>query len=140
MTEDVCPRLGMAGLAALIGDSGDAVSTPSKGQRKVPIEFLRPNPRNPRERVLTRSNLRNSPIWLGGEGHSAADPRPAPSALLDAYEIIAGERRWRAAQRAGLHEVPIIVVEADDRQALELAIIENVQRADLNPLEEAKWL
>ena len=57
--------------------------------------------------------------------------------VADAYEIIAGERRWRAAQRGGLHEVPIIVVEADDKQALELAIIENVQRADLNALEEA---
>ncbi len=58
--------------------------------------------------------------------------------VADLYEIIAGERRWRAAQKAGLHEVPIIAVEADDRQALELAIIENVQRADLNPLEEAQ--
>jgi ParB family chromosome partitioning protein len=55
----------------------------------------------------------------------------------DHYEIIAGERRWRAAQRAGLHEVPIAIVEATDAQALEFAIIENVQRADLNPIEEA---
>src|SRR6202008_279176 len=62
--------------------------------------------------------------------------RPLPG-NLDTYEIIAGERRWRAAQRAGLHEVPIVSFEADDRQALELAIIENVQRSDLNPLEEA---
>jgi len=58
-------------------------------------------------------------------------------AVPGTYEIIAGERRWRAAQRAGLHEVPIISVDADDRLALELAIIENVQRSDLNPLEEA---
>jgi ParB family chromosome partitioning protein len=58
-------------------------------------------------------------------------------AAPDSYEIIAGERRWRAAQRAGVHEVPVVVVEASDREALELAIIENVQRADLNPLEEA---
>ena len=57
--------------------------------------------------------------------------------MADVFEIIAGERRWRAAQRAGLHEVPIIVVEASDRDALEMAIIENVQRADLNPIEEA---
>ena len=55
----------------------------------------------------------------------------------DAYEIIAGERRWRAAQRAGVHEVPIVPIEATDGEALELAIIENVQRTDLNPLEEA---
>jgi ParB family chromosome partitioning protein len=56
---------------------------------------------------------------------------------LDTYEIIAGERRWRAAQRAGLHEVPIAIVDATDVQSLEFAIIENVQRADLNPIEEA---
>jgi ParB family chromosome partitioning protein len=55
----------------------------------------------------------------------------------DVYEIIAGERRWRAAQRAGLHEVPVVIIEANDAEALQLAIIENVQRADLNPLEEA---
>ncbi|MDQ6703912.1 MAG: ParB/RepB/Spo0J family partition protein, partial [Pseudomonadota bacterium] len=61
---------------------------------------------------------------------------PVPGAP-DTFEIIAGERRWRAAQRAGLHEVPVISIDADDRQALELAIIENVQRADLDPLEEA---
>jgi ParB family chromosome partitioning protein len=57
--------------------------------------------------------------------------------LADAYEIVAGERRWRAAQRAGLHDVPIIVIEVDDRAALEVAIIENVQRTDLNAVEEA---
>ena len=57
--------------------------------------------------------------------------------VADAYEIIAGERRWRAAQRAGLHEIPVIIVEAGDREALEIAIVENVQRADLNALEEA---
>ncbi len=62
--------------------------------------------------------------------------RPVRGAA-DSFEIIAGERRWRAAQRAGLHDVPIVVLEASDSEALELAIIENVQRADLNPLEEA---
>jgi len=62
--------------------------------------------------------------------------RPVPR-IADAYEIIAGERRWRAAQRAGLHEIPIVVIDVGDREALELAIVENVQRADLNALEEA---
>src|SRR5207302_6493758 len=57
---------------------------------------------------------------------------------MDQYEIVAGERRWRAAQRAGLHDVPVILLEVSDREALELAIIENVQRADLNALEEAQ--
>src|SRR5204862_3742409 len=55
----------------------------------------------------------------------------------DNFEIVAGERRWRAAQRAGLHDVPVVVVEASDREALEIAIIENVQRTDLNAIDEA---
>ncbi|MBN9060674.1 MAG: ParB/RepB/Spo0J family partition protein, partial [Rhizobiales bacterium] len=62
---------------------------------------------------------------------------PVPGGPADAYEIIAGERRWRAAQRAALHDVPIIIHDVNDKEALELAIIENVQRADLNALEEA---
>jgi ParB family chromosome partitioning protein len=129
-------RLGR-GLAALIGDSEDAAShAPARGQKKVPIEFLRPNPRNPRK-TFDEIDLEELAASIKEKG--ILQPilaRPAPG-LADAYEIIAGERRWRAAQRAGLHDVPIIVVEADDRQALELAIIENVQRSDLNPLEEA---
>jgi ParB family chromosome partitioning protein len=70
--------------------------------------------------------------------HHPADHRAAGARRSDGYEIIAGERRWRAAQRAGLHEVPVVVIEATDAEALQLAIIENVQRADLNPLEEAE--
>jgi ParB family chromosome partitioning protein len=134
-TEEARPRLGR-GLAALIGDSSDPVSAPAKGQKKVPIEFLRPNPRNPRK-TFDEIDLDELAASIREKG--ILQPilaRPAPG-LVDAYEIIAGERRWRAAQRAGLHEAPIIIVEADDRQALELAIIENVQRSDLNPLEEA---
>ena len=134
-TEEARPRLGR-GLAALIGDSSDPVSAPAKGQKKVPIEFLRPNPRNPRK---TFDEIDLDELAASIKEKGILQPilaRPAPG-LADAYEIIAGERRWRAAQRAGLHEAPIIVVEADDRQALELAIIENVQRSDLNPLEEA---
>jgi ParB family chromosome partitioning protein len=63
--------------------------------------------------------------------------RPAPGAA-ERYELIAGERRWRAAQIAGLHDVPVTILDVSDRQALELAIVENVQRADLNPVEEAR--
>jgi ParB family chromosome partitioning protein len=132
-------RLGR-GLAALIGDMGTEATAvdrrPATGQRKLPIEFIRPNPRNPRHDFdaddlddLTRSIREKGivqPILVRPVGEAA-----------NSYEIIAGERRWRAAQKAGLHEVPVVVHEASDKEALELAIIENVQRADLNPLEEA---
>jgi ParB family transcriptional regulator, chromosome partitioning protein len=130
------PRLGR-GLAALLGGAETlAAATRTRGQQKIPIEFLRPNPRNPR-RNFGEESLDELVASIKEKG--IIQPllaRPVPG-VADAYEIIAGERRWRAAQRAGLHEVPIISFEADDRQALELAIIENVQRADLDPLEEA---
>ena len=131
-------RLGR-GLAALIGDRNDTIAEPMerpRGQRKVPIEFIRPNPRNPRK-VFDDSQLAELSDSIRERG--LIQPivvRGLPN-LADAFEIIAGERRWRAAQRAGLHEVPIVVLEASDQQSLELAIVENVQRADLNPIEEA---
>lgn len=140
MVEDVQnPRLRLGrGLAALIGEAGDekTVLDRARGARRVPIELLRPNPQNPR-------------INFGDEGLDELAASIKERGVLqpiiarqlggdaDAFEIIAGERRWRAAQKAGLHEVPVLVVEADDRQSLEFAIIENVQRADLNALEEA---
>ena len=129
-------RLGR-GLASLIGDVGEETSAPEPARkpRRAPIENLVANPRNPR-RAFTEAELNElaesirergiiQPIVVrehGGPGH---------------YEIVAGERRWRAAQRAGLHEVPIAIVDATDVQSLEFAIIENVQRADLNAIEEA---
>jgi ParB family transcriptional regulator, chromosome partitioning protein len=130
-------RLGR-GLAALIGDTADETTAlkRARGQRLVPIEFVRANPLNPRkvfnEDVLTEltDSIREKGII------QPLVVRPKPD-MPDVYELIAGERRWRAAQRAGLHEVPIVVLEVNDKEALELAIIENVQRADLNPLEEA---
>jgi ParB family chromosome partitioning protein len=137
MAEEGVRRLGR-GLAALIGDAGnegDALVR-AKGQRLVPIEFVRPNPRNPRKTFGDEdlTDLTNSIREKGVIQPILVRTLPG---MLDAYEIIAGERRWRAAQRAELHEVPVILIEADDREALELAIIENVQRADLNALEEA---
>ena len=130
------PRLGR-GLAALLGGQESlAAATRTRGQSKIPIEFLRPNPRNPR-RNFGEESLDELAASIKEKG--ILQPllaRPVPG-VADAYEIIAGERRWRAAQRAGLHDVPIVSFEADDRQALELAIVENVQRADLDPLEEA---
>jgi ParB family chromosome partitioning protein len=130
-------RLGR-GLAALIGDVGDAgpVDRP-RGQRRLPIGSLRPNARNPR-REFPNSELDELAASLRERGIIQPIVVRAVRGVADGYEIVAGERRWRAAQRAGLHEVPVVVIEATDAEALQLAIIENVQRADLNPLEEAE--
>ena len=137
MPDDGRSRLGR-GLAALIGDVGvEATATErARSQRRVPIEFLKPNPRNPRRNFLD-AELDELAASIRERG--IVQPivvRPARGSA-DRFEIIAGERRWRAAQRAGLHQVPIVALEASDSEVLELAIIENVQRADLNPLEEA---
>lgn len=131
------PRLGR-GLAALIGDVGDEIGAVerARGQRRVPVEFLRPNPRNPR-RHFAETELEELTASIRERGIIQPIVVRSVPGMADAYEIIAGERRWRASQRAGLHEVPIVIVEADDRTALEFAIVENVQRADLNALEEA---
>jgi len=131
-------RLGR-GLAALIGDMAaeTSVDRPSRGQRRLPTAALRPNPRNPR-RAFPNAELDELVASLRERGIiQPIVARPVHGAA-DIYEIIAGERRWRAAQRAGLHEVPVVIIEANDAEALQLAIIENVQRADLNPLEEAE--
>src|SRR5215831_9407433 len=130
-------RLGR-GLAALIGDMAAETSVDRpRGQRRLPTAALRPNPRNPR-RAFPNAELDELVASLRERGIiQPIVARPVQGAV-DAYEIIAGERRWRAAQRAGLHEVPVVIVEATDSEALQLAIIENVQRADLNPLEEAE--
>ena len=134
--EEARSRLGR-GLAALIGEvDEEPLVERARGGRRVPVEFLRRNPRNPRTSFpeAELDELADSIRQRGVIQPIVA--RPIPN-LPDAYEIIAGERRWRAAQRAGLHEVPVVIVEADDKTALELAIIENVQRADLNVLDEA---
>jgi len=131
------PRLGR-GLAALLGDASDEQSAVerSRGVRKAPIEFLRPNPRNPRK-SFGEEDLEELTASIRERGVIQPVLVRAIPRIADAYEIIAGERRWRAAQRAGQHEIPILVLEVGDREALEIAIVENVQRADLNALEEA---
>src|SRR5215470_4716167 len=130
-------RLGR-GLAALIGDMAAETSVDRpRGQRRLPTAALRPNPRNPR-RAFPNAELDELVASLRERGIiQPIVARPVQGAT-DVYEIIAGERRWRAAQRAGLHEVPVVIIEANDAEALQLAIIENVQRTDLNPLEEAE--
>jgi ParB family transcriptional regulator, chromosome partitioning protein len=130
-------RLGR-GLAALIGDvSGEAAAERARGQRRLSIGALHPNVRNPR-RTFANDELDELAASLRERGIIQPIVVRALRGAADSFEIIAGERRWRAAQRAGLHDVPVVVVEATDAEALQLAIIENVQRADLNPLEEAE--
>ena len=130
-------RLGR-GLAALIGDMATVEGvrvTESGGVKKLPVEFIIANRANPR-RTFNNEQLEELTNSIREKG--VMQPLLVrPSDDPNIFEIIAGERRWRAAQKAGLHEVPVIVRDVGDKEALELAIIENVQRADLNPLEEA---
>jgi ParB family chromosome partitioning protein len=137
---DENPRMRLGrGLAALLGDVGneDAAETRNRAQRRVPIEFLRPNPLNPRQ-SFPEAELEELAASIRERDIIQPIIVRGVAGVADAFEIIAGERRWRAAQRVGLHDVPVVIVEADDRQALEFAIIENIQRADLNPLDEAR--
>nr|WP_292924693.1 ParB/RepB/Spo0J family partition protein [Novosphingobium sp. SCN 63-17] len=137
MMTDKPTRLGR-GLAALIGDmasmEGARVTESSSGKR-LPVDFIIANRANPRRTFDADQleELTNSIREKGVMSPLLVRPTDDPNV----FELIAGERRWRAAQKAGLHDVPVIVREVDDKEALELAIIENVQRADLNPLEEA---
>jgi ParB family chromosome partitioning protein len=139
MADEGRSRLGR-GLATLIGDAGTAAPAVAvdrtRGQRRVPIEFLKPNPKNPRHNFVA-TDLDELTASIRERGIiQPVIVRPIKG-TKDSFEIVAGERRWRAAQRAGLHDIPIVALEVSDSEALELAIIENVQRADLNPLEEA---
>jgi len=138
MVEESRSRLGR-GLAALIGDVGDDLVFDDRqaGQKLVPIEFIRPNPLNPR-REFNEDDLSQLSSSIQEKGILQPILVRALLGMNGVYEIIAGERRWRAAQRAGLHDVPVVIVEATDKESLEIAIIENVQRADLNALEEAQ--
>ena len=125
------------GLSALMADVGDAAETPpSVGTATVPVEKLRPNPDQPR-REFSKDALDDLAASIAEKG--IIQPlivRKHPTSS-DEYEIVAGERRWRAAQLAKLHEVPVVVRDLSDTEVLEVAIIENIQRADLNPIEEA---
>lgn len=137
MADEARSRLGR-GLASLIGDVGGEARQAERprAQRKVPIEFLKANPRNPRR---TFSDTELAELAESIKQHGVIQPiivRPVRGAQ-DRFEIIAGERRWRASQIAGLHEVPIVPVDVTDSVAMEIAIIENVQREDLNAMEEA---
>ena len=147
-------RLGR-GLSALLGDyagARNALETPTpsltaagEGAKEgdalaaseIAIDRIVPNPKQPR-RTFVESDLEELAESIRTKGVlQAILVRPDPS-NVDMFEIIAGERRWRAARRAGLTTIPAVVREMDDREVLEIAIIENVQRSDLNPVEEAE--
>jgi len=144
MADEARSRLGR-GLASLIGDVGGEAAHVDRprGQRKVPIEFLKPNPRNPR-RTFSETELGELADSIKSRGlvqPILVRPLPRPSlSESQRYEIIAGERRWRAAQMAGLAEIPAVIRDVPDEDAVAMALIENIQREDLNPLEEARAL
>jgi len=133
-------RLGM-GLSALIGDAPVDVHAPATalapGQRSLPIESLEPGPFQPRRPVDAEALAE---LAASIREHGVLQPilvRPKPGAP-GLYQIIGGERRWRAAQAAQLHEVPVVVRDFGDRDAMAAALVENLQREDLNALEEAE--
>ncbi|KAA2213880.1 ParB/RepB/Spo0J family partition protein [Teichococcus oryzae] len=129
-------RLGM-GLSALLGDSNTATPVTASAPRSLPVESLEPGPFQPRG-PIDQSGL--AELAASIREHGVLQPilvRPKPNAP-GTYQIIGGERRWRAAQLAQRHEVPVFVHELDDRAALAAALVENLQREDLNALEEAQ--
>ena len=125
------------GLSALIGDEAVVMrggEPASKATRTLPVAFLKPGKYQPRKNFADDA-LAELAASIKEKG--VLTPILVRPMGVDAYEIVAGERRWRAAQMAKLHDVPVVVREMADAEALEIAIIENVQRADLNPIEEA---
>lgn len=139
MTEDPTRKRLGRGLAQLIGDMDAPITAQAPivaPDRRVPIELISRNPRNPR-REFAPELLEDLAQSIRTHGLVQPIVVRAEPGQAGRYEIIAGERRWRASQQAGLTEVPVVLRQVDDRQALEIAIVENVQRADLNPVEEA---
>ena len=120
------------GLGALLGD--DVMKTESSGSLSLPISQVETCSSQPRKRFDDES-LQELADSISQ--HGIIQPLTVRKLSSGYYQISAGERRWRAARLAGLQEVPVIVIEADDRKAAELAMIENLQREDLNPMEEA---
>ena len=121
------------GLGALFGDISEEISEQSP-YRLLPLHKVEPNPGQPRQDFdeVELQALADS-IAL----HGVVQPLTVREVSNGYYQIIAGERRWRAARLAGLSEIPAVIIEADDKKTMELALIENLQRQDLNPVEEA---
>ena len=121
------------GLGALLGDFDTEVSEKSPYQL-LPIYKVEPNPNQPRQ-DFDEEELQNLSDSIAE--HGVVQPLTVRQLSSGYYQIIAGERRWRAARMAGLSDIPAVIIEADDKKAMELALIENLQRQDLNPVEEA---
>lgn len=121
------------GLGALLGDVQEE-SVEKSPYRLLPIHKVEPNPGQPR-RDFDEEELQNLADSI--KEHGVVQPLTVRETAKGYYQIIAGERRWRAARLAGLWEIPAVIMEADDRKTMELALIENLQRQDLNPVEEA---
>ncbi|MEN9061238.1 MULTISPECIES: ParB/RepB/Spo0J family partition protein [Ponticoccus] len=129
------------GLSALMADVAPVeqesqTDAPRRPDRVLPVELISPNPDQPR-RTFTQSQLDDLANSIRTKGVIQPLIVRTDPAQPDRFQIVAGERRWRAAQMAQLHEVPVLVRDLDDTEVLEIAIIENIQRADLNPIEEA---
>ena len=121
------------GLGALLGDFADE-TTEKSAYQLLPIYKVEPNPDQPRQ-DFDEVELQNLADSIAE--HGIIQPLTVRETGMGYYQIIAGERRWRAARLANLSEVPVVIIEADDKKAMELALIENLQRQDLNPVEEA---
>lgn len=140
MSKPKTPNRGLGrGLSSLMSDVTPAqadTTTPSSGQRKLPIDQVYPNPDQPR-RTFDADALAELTASIAEKGIIQPLIVRAKASGNGTHEIVAGERRWRAAQRANLHEVPVIIRDFDDLEVLEVAIIENIQRSDLNAIDEA---
>ncbi|MEM8633211.1 MAG: ParB/RepB/Spo0J family partition protein [Pseudomonadota bacterium] len=142
MSDRRADRKGLGrGLSALMGDVAPApeasTPVPARSDSLVPIEDIAPNPDQPRRR-FDEDALRDLARSIEEKGIlQPVIVRPSPGGS-PRYQIVAGERRWRAAQLARLHDVPVLVRDITDSEMMELAIVENIQRADLNPIEEAE--
>ena len=121
------------GLGALLGDFSEEV-VESSAYRELPIYKVEPNPDQPRREF---DEVELQALADSISVHGVIQPLTVREMPNGYYQIIAGERRWRASRMAGLSDIPVVVIEADDRKAMELALIENLQRQDLNPVEEA---
>ena len=125
------------GLSALFGDDAPQTAAKNSETKRVPISDLTRNPFQPRE-YFNETKLEELSNSIKKNGIIQPIAVRSKKSEAGKYEIVAGERRWLAAQKAGLHDIPVNVLELSDVESLEVAIVENIQRDDLNPIEEAK--